>query len=209
MTDVQKNEEAFKLLTFNGLKRTFYARLNDYFKTLNDQITENDWRLDDQALVLAKVELSLAIEEVRQLKAEHEHSTWTIKSPALDVGSATIYGDDMVCLEMCGHVTDARTEKPDVTKKAICERVALLYRSNEQSIFQNICLSVQSNVNNFFHFHINSISVSNLILIFVLLKPRITFQFVRWTCLAPGSSQSLFFNCFSNRESQLRLKFLF
>ena len=84
MADVEKNEEAFNLLnysvfTFNGLKRTLYVRLNGPnkthdqgmakdtvfiggggLKTLNDQIHENDRRLADQALALAKGELSLA-----------------------------------------------------------------------------------------------------------------------------------------------------
>ena len=157
MADVEKNEDAFKLLnysvfTFNGLKR----------------INVNDRRLADQTLALAQGELSLAktekklleselllpqrrtaqltaamegdikvasltiakpqqgaleiksdhIEEARQLKEAHEHSTAdrdnqiTMLGRELNVLETHFrcgvcydtYGDDMVCIEMCGHV---------------------------------------------------------------------------------------------------------
>ena len=137
-------------------------------KTLNDQIHENDRRLADQALALAKGELSLAktekklleselllhqkrtaqltaemegdmkaatltiaklqqnalklkadrLEEVSQLSAAHEQAIIDLDNQVAMLGRELnaletrfrcgvcydTFGDDLVCLEMCGHV---------------------------------------------------------------------------------------------------------
>ena len=116
-------------------------------KTLNDQIHENDRRLADQALALAKGELPLAkternssslsccytrnvrpnwqqklkadrLEEVSQLRAAHEQTVIDLDNQVAMLGRELnaletrfrcgvcydTFGDDLVCLEMCGHV---------------------------------------------------------------------------------------------------------
>ena len=59
----------YSVFTFNGLKRTLYARLNNPSQT-HSQINVNDRRLAHQALALAQGELTLAKTEKKLLESE-------------------------------------------------------------------------------------------------------------------------------------------